>query len=53
MTEQEIKDLEMKEAVKEEMTVSELCILDVHNGLKKQGKEISERIIQFIKFMID
>ncbi len=48
-----IKRLEGKKADKEKMSISELCILDVHNVLEQQDKEISEGDIQFIRFMID
>lgn len=57
MTEQEVnelmKELERKEANNEELTVCELTILDIHNGLKKKGKEISERIIEEVRFWMD
>lgn len=48
-----IKDLEEKEANKMKLTVGELVILDVHRVLQKEGKEISSKIVDQIKFMMD
>lgn len=57
MTSQEIQELVAellnKQANKEELTVCEITILDVHEGLKKEGQEISERTIQEIRFMMN
>lgn len=57
MTEQEVIDfikvLEKKEASNQKMTVSELTIIDVHRGLKKEGEEITGRTIEEIIFMMD
>lgn len=48
-----IQQLERKEANKEKLTVSELTILDVYRASKKEGKEISARTIEQIRFMMD
>lgn len=48
-----IKDLEEKEANKMKLTDGELVILDVHRVLQKEGKEISSKTVEEIKFMMD
>jgi hypothetical protein len=57
MIEQEImnfiKALEIKQASNQKMTVTELTILDVRQGIKKEGKEITKEIIEEIIFMMD
>lgn len=54
MTRQEIQELveelEKKSENKGKLDDYELCILDVAHGLKKEGKELSERTIEEIKF---
>jgi hypothetical protein len=48
-----IKDLEEKEANKMKLTECELAVLDASRGLKKEGKKISAKTIEEIKFMMD
>lgn len=57
MTKQEIqelvKELEERKVNQEKLTDSELCILDVSYCARKEGKEITEYDIEFIRFMMD
>ncbi len=49
-----VEKLEKQEAAnKKKLTATELAILDAHLGMKKQGKEITARTIEEIRFMMD
>lgn len=57
MNEQEVKELVQKILDKkskgEHLELWELTVLDVRDGLQKQGKQISARSIEEIRFMMD